>query len=78
VFLGVIAQEYREVFPNDVTPTGETLPGDSNPVLGVDMGSAQIITIKAVQELAAEVMALKAEVVALKKENAGLREKRTK
>jgi hypothetical protein len=63
---GVIAQEYREVFPDYVKPTADLLPGDPDPVLGVDMGSAQIVAIRAIQELAAE-------VEALKKENAGLK-----
>jgi hypothetical protein len=65
-FYGVIAQEYREVFPDDVKPTSDLLPGDPDPVLGVDMGSAQIVAIRAIQELAAK-------VEALEKENAGLK-----
>lgn len=67
-YLGVIAQEYREVFPDDVIPTGESLPGSPEGVLGVDMSSAQIMAIRAIQELAAKVEALKKENAALKTE----------
>jgi Chaperone of endosialidase len=65
-YVGVIAQEYRQVFPHDVKPTSDLLPGDPDPVLGVDMASAQIVAIRAIQELAAEVEALKKENAALK------------
>jgi regulator of replication initiation timing len=54
------------VFPDDVKPTADLLPGDPDPVLSVDMGSAQIVTIRAVQELAAKVEALEKENSALK------------
>jgi hypothetical protein len=74
-FYGVVAQEYREVFPDDVKPTSETLPGDPDPVLGVDMGSAQIVAIRAIQELAAEVEASKQKIQALEKENSVLKNK---
>jgi hypothetical protein len=75
---GVIAQEYREVFPDDVKPTADLLPGDPDPVLGVDMGSAQIVAIRAIQELAAEVEALKKENSVLKSKLGEMDEVKTK
>jgi hypothetical protein len=72
-YVGVIAQEYRQVFPDDVRPTTDLLPGDPDPVLSVDMGSAQVVAIRAIQELAAEVEASKQKIQALEKENTGLK-----
>lgn len=48
---GFIAQEYQEVFPNSVKGSGKYLKGDENEILTIDIHNAQIITVKAVQEL---------------------------
>lgn len=55
-YYNVLAQEFRQVFPDAVAPSGEYLPGTAktpdNEVLQVDTYPAQIVTIAAVQELA--------------------------
>jgi len=55
-YYNVIAQEFRQVFPDAVAPAGEYLPGAeksaANEILQVDTYPAQIVTIAAVQELA--------------------------
>ena len=57
-YYNFIAQEYQEVFPEDVKVSGEFLAGDSEEILQIDTYSAQITTIKAVQELVTKVEAL--------------------
>jgi Chaperone of endosialidase/Regulator of chromosome condensation (RCC1) repeat len=52
-YLNVIAQEFAEVFPEDVTSSGETLP-DGSPILQVDTYPLTIYSAAAVQELAKE------------------------
>ena len=54
----VIAQEFAEVFPDDVKSSGETLP-DGSPILQVDTYPLTIYTAAAVQELQRENEALK-------------------
>ncbi len=44
-----IAQEYQEVFPNSVQGSGEML--DNKEILQMESGSAQVVAIKAIQEL---------------------------
>jgi hypothetical protein len=66
VYYNVIAQEYREVFPDDVKGSGEYLEAGGEEILQVDTYSSQMVTIRAVQELAAEVEALKKENSVLK------------
>jgi trimeric autotransporter adhesin len=51
VYYNFIAQEYREVFPDAVKNSGEMLKGTNEPILQVDSYNAQIVSIKAVQEL---------------------------
>jgi hypothetical protein len=74
-YYNFIAQEYREVFPNSVVGSGEYLDYDPSEILQIDTYNAQIVTIKAVQELTEEndnlkkkVEALYAELNRLKKE----------
>jgi outer membrane murein-binding lipoprotein Lpp len=68
VYYNVIAQEYREIFPDDVKGSGEYLEAGEEEILQVDTYSSQIVAIRAVQELAAK-------VEALEKENAVLKDK---
>ena len=57
-YLNVIAQEFAEVFPDAVKPSGETLPNGS-PILQVDTYPLTIYSAAAVQELHRENEALK-------------------
>jgi hypothetical protein len=57
-YLNVIAQEFAEVFPNDVKSSGETLP-DGSAILQVDTYPLTIYSAAAVQELHRENKALK-------------------
>jgi hypothetical protein len=72
-YYNVIAQEYREVFPNDVKGSGEYLPGEDEEILQVDTYSAQIVSIKAIQELVEITQKLDAENQALKAELKGMK-----
>ncbi len=65
-YYNFIAQEYRDVFPESVKGSGEYIEGDSNEILQLDSYNAQIVTIKAVQELIKENKLLKEK---LKKQN---------
>jgi hypothetical protein len=58
-YYNVIAQEFREVFPNAVKSSGEKLP-DGSEILQVDTYPATITAIAAIKELKAENAALKA------------------
>lgn len=60
-YLNVIAQEFAEVFPEDVKTSGETLP-DGSPILQVDTYPLTIYSAAAVQELAKENAALKKQI----------------
>ena len=53
-YYNFIAQEFRQVFPNAVQGSGEFLDGDQNEILQIDTYNAQIVTIKAVQEIIEE------------------------
>ena len=57
----VIAQEFAEVFPNNVKSSGELLP-DGSPILQVDTYPLTIYTAAAVQELHRQNLALKKQV----------------
>lgn len=50
-YYNVVAQEYAQVFPHAVKGSGEYLQNDPNEILQVDTYDAQIVTMKAVQEL---------------------------
>jgi hypothetical protein len=58
-YYNFIAQEYRQVFPDAVKGSGEYLAGDPEEILQIDTYDAQIVTIKAVQELIQENATLK-------------------
>lgn len=72
-YYNYIAQEYQQIFPESVQGSGEHLEGDNNEVLLMNSQNAQIITVKAVQELILqnqnqqkEIEVLKAELNAIK------------
>jgi len=58
-YYNFIAQEYQQIFPESVKGSGEFIEGDSDEILQMDSYNAQIITIKAVQELIKENQELK-------------------
>jgi len=51
MYYNFIAQEYRDVFPESVKGSGEYLDSDQKELLQMDSYNAQIVAIKAVQEL---------------------------
>jgi hypothetical protein len=53
-YYNFIAQEFQQVFPEAVQGSGEFLEGDQNEILQIDTYNAQIVTIKAVQEIIEE------------------------
>lgn len=73
-YYNVIAQEFAQVFPEAVKPSGQYLPGQpqtpENAVLQVDFHPASVLTIAAVQELA---LRLEQDNAALREELAALR-----
>ena len=70
-----IAQEYRDLFPWAVKGSGEFLPDDPQEILQVDTYDAQIVAIKAVQELVRENDGMRESMENLHRENAQLRER---
>lgn len=50
-YYNFIAQEYKEVFPEAVKGSGEFLEADPTEILQIDSYNAQIVSIKAVQEV---------------------------
>jgi len=60
-YYNFIAQEYQQVFPESVQGSGELLNGTNQEILQIDTYNAQIVTIKAVQELIEENKNQKAE-----------------
>ncbi len=67
-YYNFIAQEFQQVFPEAVKGSGEYLDGDSKEILQIDTYNAQIVTIKAVQELILENQKQQKEIEALKAE----------
>lgn len=74
-YYNFIAQEYREVFPESVKGSGEYIEGDTEEILQLDSYNAQIVTIKAVQELIKENKLLRTDIKLLKEENQELKQK---
>jgi hypothetical protein len=66
VYYNFIAQEFSEVFPESVMNSGEYLGNDPHPVLQMDSYNAQIVAIKAVQDLIVENRQLKSELQSLR------------
>jgi len=54
VYYNFIAQEFRSVFPNSVTQSGETLPDNTGTILQINTHPVDIYLVKAVQELKTE------------------------
>lgn len=75
VYLNFVAQEYQQVFPDAVKTSNEILPGESQPILTVDVHDATITTVKAVQELIEKVEALERENATLRESNQALQGK---
>jgi hypothetical protein len=65
-YYNFIAQEFKEVFPDAVQGSGEYLENDPNEILQIDTYNAEIVTIKAVQELIQRVEKLEKENAQLK------------
>jgi Chaperone of endosialidase len=75
-YLGFIAQEFRDVFPDAVMETAKHVPGapaNTAPILALDSSPALITAVAAVQELAVESRDRDAEVEKLRAENASIR-----
>ena len=64
-YLNVLAQEFREVFPDHVKSSGERLP-DGSEILQVDTYPLTIYSAAAIQELNRELKAKEAEIRSLK------------
>ena len=76
-YYNFIAQEYQNVFPESVKGSGEYLDNDTEEILQIDSYNAQIVTIKAVQELILKSEEQQKQIDALKTENAELKAKQT-
>ncbi|MCK4661323.1 MAG: tail fiber domain-containing protein [Bacteroidales bacterium] len=61
-YYNFIAQEFKEVFPNSVKGSGKYLKDDKEEILQLDSYNAQIVAIKAIQELIKENKELKAKI----------------
>jgi len=77
-YLNVIAQEFAEIFPDWVRPSGELLPGTdpsdpANQILQVDTWPLTIHSVAAIQELDTGISFLRARQERLESENAALR-----
>ncbi|HEX6834303.1 MAG TPA: tail fiber domain-containing protein, partial [Rudaea sp.] len=75
-YRGFIAQDFREVFPEAVTSTGQRVPGaskDADPILALDSSPALITAVAAVQELAVAEQDDASRMRKLESENAELR-----
>ena len=70
-YYSFLAQEYRNVFPDDVVGKGEYLDGirdKEHEILGLYPASANIVAIKAIQEQQALIKAQQRQLDAMKKE----------
>ncbi len=67
-YYNYIAQEYQQVFPESVQGSGEHLEGDNHEVLIMNSQNAEIITVKAVQELILQNQIQQKEIEELKSE----------
>jgi len=62
IYYNYLAQEFSEVFPQSVKNSGQYLKGDSKELLQMDSYNAQVVTVKAVQELILENRSLEKKV----------------
>jgi hypothetical protein len=77
-YLGFVAQEFAEVFPEAVSSTGQRVPGapkDAAPILALDASPALITAVAAVQELAVQSRDGDERMRRLEAENAELRKR---
>jgi hypothetical protein len=75
VYYNFLAQEFLNVFPQSVKSSGQFINGDSKELLQMDSYNAQIIMVKAVQELILENKALEKRVAELASEMEKLKQK---
>lgn len=68
-YYNFIAQEFQQIFPDAVKGSGEYLKGDANEILQIDTYNAQIVAIKAVQELILENKQQQKQIEELKEKN---------
>ena len=73
-YYSFIAQEFAEVFPESVTTGQETLEGDPQQLLHMNSQPAQVVAIRAIQELAEQNKEQQAMIEQLQKENMALRQ----
>ncbi|MBI9068962.1 MAG: tail fiber domain-containing protein [Salinivirgaceae bacterium] len=64
-YYNYVAQEFQKVFPESVTGSGQYLNDDPDEILQMDGHNAQIVAIKAIQELIIENQNLKSKVESL-------------
>jgi hypothetical protein len=78
MYMGVVAQEFAEVFPDHVKGSGEKLPDGSDEILQVDPWPLTVYSVAAIQDLHAQVRARDAQLAAqqtrLDQQDARLRE----
>ncbi len=65
-YYSYIAQEFQKVFPESVKGSGQYLENDKNEILQIDIHNAEIVSIKAIQELITENNKQQAEIESLK------------
>lgn len=73
-YLNVVAQEFREVFPDHVKSSGETLP-DGSEILQVDTYPLTIYSAAAIQELNGQLKQLQGEMKRRDAENEALKQR---
>lgn len=78
VYYNYLAQEFSEVFPQSVKSSGQYIKGDSKELLQMDSYNAQVVTVKAVQELILENKSLQMKVEELAEEVEKLKQKSDK
>ncbi|PWU19962.1 MAG: hypothetical protein C5B50_05115 [Verrucomicrobia bacterium] len=64
-YVNVVAQEFRDVFPNDVKSSGEKLPDGSDEILQVDTYPLIIYSAAAIQELNEQLKGKEAKIAEL-------------
>jgi hypothetical protein len=72
VYYNFIAQEFGKIFPELVKGSGEYLDGQADEILQIDTWNAQIVSIKAIQDLVTENRQLKSEMEQLRERLAAI------
>ena len=78
VYYNYLAQEFSEVFPQSVKSSKQYINGDPQGVLQMDSYNAQIVTVKAVQELILENRSLEKKLEQLTEEVEKIKQRSTK